>query len=241
MSGWVSSDLRQQNIHTLDRAQSDRGDPPGAPAPTESPATWPCALRADALDEFLWRRPAPLGAERLVRRQQMRAAPGVQAIGVGPALVHPAPGIRPVVVDLAAEQVPADPPHVLVLAEFLQALVTGEHVVDVVDLEREVVQPSLLVLEAEEHVMIDVLVATVTAVERTDEVVLALHVHVVRANEAQCIAEPLHSLLELRRPHDTVPDALDRCRLLRQTHQFTGPPQGFRARVHRLTAHRDRG
>src|SRR5439155_2889874 len=180
------------------------------------PRRGPCALWADALDKSLWRRPAPLGAERLVRRQQMRAAPGIQAVGVGPALVHPAPGIRPVVVDLAAEQVPADAPHVLVLAEFLQALVTAEHVIDIVDLEREVVQPGLLVLEAEEHVVIDVLVAPVTAVERTDEVVLALHVHVVRADEAQRVAEPLHGLLELRRPHYPVPDALDRRRLLRQ-------------------------
>jgi hypothetical protein len=47
-------------VHTLDRSQSDGGDPPGAPAPAESPATWTCALRADALDELLWRRPAPL-------------------------------------------------------------------------------------------------------------------------------------------------------------------------------------
>src|SRR5262245_63711823 len=99
------------------------------------------------------------------------------------------------------------------------------------------VQPSLLVLEAEEHVVIDVLVAPVTAIERTDEVVLALYVHVVRANEAQGVAEPLHGLLELRRPHNSVSDALDRCRLLRQPHQFTGPSQGFRARVHRLTAY----
>jgi hypothetical protein len=87
----------------MDRTQSDRGDPPGAPAPAESPAMWRYELWADALDELLWRRPAPLGAQRLVRRQQIRAASGVQAVGVGPALVHPAPGIRPVVVDLAAE------------------------------------------------------------------------------------------------------------------------------------------
>src|SRR5262245_30485527 len=61
-------------------------------------------LWADALDEALRRRPAPLGDERLVRRQQMRATSGVQAVGVGPALVHPAPGVCPVVIDLAAKQ-----------------------------------------------------------------------------------------------------------------------------------------
>ena len=103
------------------------------------------------------------------------------------------------------------------------------------------VQPGLLVLEAEEHVVIDVLVVPVTAVERTDEVVLALHVHVVRADEAQRVTEPLHGLLQLRRPHDPVPNALDRRRILRQPHQLAGPPQGFRARVHRIAAHRNRG
>ena len=103
------------------------------------------------------------------------------------------------------------------------------------------VQPGLLVLEAEEHVVIDVLVAPVTAVERTDEVVLALHVHVVRADEAQRVTEPLHGLLELRRPHYSVPDALDRRWVLWQPHQLAGPPQGFRAGVHRIATHRNRG
>src|SRR6266545_7006498 len=73
-----------------------------------------CELWADALDELLRRWPAPLGAERLVRGQQMRATPGIQTVGVGPALVYPTPGIRPVVIYLAAEQVSTDPPHVLV-------------------------------------------------------------------------------------------------------------------------------
>src|SRR5207302_5286474 len=123
---------------TVDGARSDGGDPPGARPRPSRPRRGTCELRADALDELLRRRPAPLGAERLVRRQQIRAAPGVQAVGVGPALVYPTPGIRPVVVDLAAEQVPTDPPHVLVFAEFLQALVTTEHVIDIMDLEREV-------------------------------------------------------------------------------------------------------
>ena len=110
----------------------------------------PSELDAYMLDEPLRRGP-PHWRQRLVRRQQVRAALRVQAVGVRPALVHAAPRVRPVVVDLAAEQVPADTPHVLVLAEFLQALVTGEDVVDVVDLEREVVQPRLLVLDAEEE------------------------------------------------------------------------------------------
>jgi hypothetical protein len=102
-----------------------------------------------------------------VRGQQVRAALGVQAVGVRPAFVHAAPRVCPVIVDLAAKQVPADAPHVLVHAEALQALVTGKDIIDVVDLERQMIQPRLLVLDAEKHVVVDVCLPPVAPVERT--------------------------------------------------------------------------
>ena len=64
-------------------------------------------------------------------------------------------GIGPVVVDLAAEQVAADAPHMLVLLLADEIFVAHEHVVDVLHLEREVVEAGLLVLHAEEGVVID--------------------------------------------------------------------------------------
>src|SRR5919204_4414114 len=112
--------------------------------------------RTHAGDE-LFRRPlAPLGDQTLLGRNQIGAVLHVQAVAVRPVLVHAAPRIRPVVIDLAAEQVPPDAPHVLVLADLLEILVPGEHVVDVGDLEREVIQARTLVLDAEEDVMVDV-------------------------------------------------------------------------------------
>src|SRR5262245_38686732 len=92
-------------------------------------------LRDHAIEESLGRTLSPLRDEPVVSRDQVRAVLLVQPVGVGPVLVHPAPRVGPVVIDLAAQEMPADPPHVLVLAELLKMLVPGEHVVDVRHLE----------------------------------------------------------------------------------------------------------
>src|SRR5215813_13214600 len=75
------------------------------------------ASRANALDELLRRALAPLRDQSLLGRQQVGSVLHVEPIGVGPVLVHSSPRVGPVVVDLAAEEVPADAPHVFVLAE----------------------------------------------------------------------------------------------------------------------------
>src|SRR3989442_5330967 len=85
-------------------------------------------LRDHAIEEPLRWPFSPLGDQPRLRRDQVRAVLRVQPVRVRPVLVHPAPRVRPVVVDLAAEEMPSDPPHVLVLAELLQVLVPGEHV-----------------------------------------------------------------------------------------------------------------
>src|SRR5256886_5719103 len=91
-------------------------------------AMWPPAssLLTDVLDEPLRRVLAPLAPEPLLRRQEIAAALRVEAVGVRPALLHPAPRVGPVVVDLAAEQVPPDAPHVLVLAQPREGLAVLE-------------------------------------------------------------------------------------------------------------------
>src|SRR5439155_26414100 len=108
-----------------------------------------CGASGDHTSEEPLRRPlAPLGNEPVFRRDQVRSVLPVQTVGVRPVLVHAAPRVRPVVVDLAPEEVPADPPHVLVLAEVPQILVPREHVVDVRHLEGQVVQAGPLVPDA---------------------------------------------------------------------------------------------
>src|SRR5688500_16929896 len=69
---------------------------------------------AGTIHELFGDRLTPLRRQRLFRRNQIGAVRQVQAIAVGPVLVHAPPRIGPVVVDLTAEHVPADAPHVLV-------------------------------------------------------------------------------------------------------------------------------
>src|SRR5712691_380003 len=102
------------------------------------------------------------------------------------------------------------------------------------------VQTRALVPDAEEHVVVDVLIAAVATIERADNVVLALDVHVVRADEAERVAEPLHRLFDPGRSHHAVADPLDRRRRLWQAHEYPRPPQRFTARVHRVALNLDR-
>src|SRR6266853_1303221 len=88
-------------------------------------------LRDRVGDELLRHRLAPLRAQSFLRRQQLGAMARVEHVGVGPVLVHPAPRILPVVVDLAAEDVPPDAPHV-VIDEGLAAVAAVERGDDVV-------------------------------------------------------------------------------------------------------------
>src|SRR3989442_8221642 len=204
-------------------------------------AMWPPAssLLTDVLYEPLRRVLAPLAPEPFLRRQEIAAALRVEPVGVRPTLVDAAPRIGPVVVDLAAEQVPPHAPHVVVLAEPRQVLVVLEHGVHVRHLERHVVQPRALVVYAEERVVIDVLVATIAAVERADDVALVARVHVVRADEPQRLAEPLHGLLHLRRAEHAVAHPLDRRGRRAQPHQIAGAAEWLEAPGHVLARHRD--
>src|SRR4051812_13807136 len=83
-------------------------------------------LRTRVAHEPLRRPVAPLRLEAFLGAQQVAAVRRVEAVGVGPALVDAAPRVAPVVIDLAAEQVAADSPHVVVLAERLEILVILE-------------------------------------------------------------------------------------------------------------------
>ena len=95
-------------------------------------------------------------------------------------------------------------------------------------------------VEAEEHVMIDVGVAAVAAIERTDEVALFASVNIIRANEAEHLAEPIHGLPELRSHQHTMSDPLDMRGALGQPHQLARAQQGILARVELLALGRNR-
>src|SRR5258708_700499 len=94
-------------------------------------------------DERLRHRLAPLRAQPFLRRQQLGPIARVEHVGVGPVLVHPAPRILPVVVDLAADDLAPDAPHVPILARLAQVIMAAHNVVDALHFEREVVQSRL--------------------------------------------------------------------------------------------------
>src|SRR5213594_1830261 len=196
------------------------------------------ALRDRVGDEFLGHRFAPLGAQTFLRRKELGAMARVEHVGIGPMLVHPAPGILPVVVDLAAEDVAPDAPHVLVLAGLPQVLVAEHDVVDALHFEREVIQSRLRPLEAQEHVVIDEGLAAVAAVERGDDVVLGACVDVIRTQEAEHFAVPLGSLFCVLRHDDAVGDPLHLRRPALQAHQLAGAPQFLVAPVEHVLARR---
>src|SRR6266849_483605 len=196
-------------------------------------------LRDRVGDAFLRHGLAPLRAQSFLRRQQLGAMARVEHVRVGPVLVHPAPGILPVVVDLAAEDVPPDAPYVLVLAGLAQVLVAEHDVVDALHLEREVIQSRLRPFEAQEHVVIDEGLAAVAAVERGDDVVLGTGVHVVGTEEAEHLAVPLRSLFRVLRHDDAVRDALYLRRPTLQAHELACAPQLLVAPVEDVLAGRE--
>src|SRR2546426_7051850 len=217
---------------------SSRRIPSGGPNSRMTIAFMAPGLRDCVGDEFLGHRLAPLRAQSFLRRQQLGAMARVEHVGVGPVLVHPAPRILPVVVDLAAEDVPPDAPHVLVLARLLEVLVAEHDVVDALHFEREVIQSRLRPLEAQEHVVIDKGLAAVAAVERGDDVVLGASVDVIRTQEAEHLAVPLGSLFCVLRHDDAVGDPLHLRRPALQAHQLAGAPQFLVAPVEHVLARR---
>src|SRR5947207_10058516 len=164
--------------------------------------------RDRVLDEALRRRLAPLRAEPDFDRVLRGAAARVQHVGVGPVLVHAPPRVFPVVEDLAAEQMPADAPDVPVARGAL-LLVADHEVFEALHLERQMVEPDVRRLEAEERVMVDERVAAVAAVERSDEVVGRARVDLVRRQKTEHLAVPADLLLRIPRHENRVRDAFD--------------------------------
>src|SRR6516165_7187936 len=111
-------------------------------------------------------------------------------------LVHAAPRVGPVIEQLAADQMAADAPHMLVtLAR--QMLMADHHVVDVGGLVRQMVEPAPVATDAEEGVMVDIAVSAVETVERADDIALLAGIELVRAAKAEHIAVPTERLLEV--------------------------------------------
>src|SRR5262245_57949287 len=104
----------------------------------------------------------------------------IHAIGVGPVFVYAVPRIEPVVEHLTAERMAPDAPSRSVSAR-MQMLVTDKHIVEVLYLERDVIEPGLVAANDVQHVMVHVLLAAIDAVERTDDVAGLIAIHLIGA------------------------------------------------------------
>ena len=76
--------------------------------------------------------------------------------------------------------------------------------------------------QAEEDMMIDVIVAAIAAIERADDIVLLFDIDVIGADEAEHLAEPGHRFGKARRHQHAVADAFDVRGALRQPHHLAG-------------------
>ena len=106
-----------------------------------------------------------MGGKSFLDGNQVGTVTDVEPVAVGPVLMHTPPRIRPVIVNLTPKEMSPESPDMFVFTEIPQVLMAGEHIVDIPHIERQVVQTRPFVDHAEEHMMIDVLVATVTPVE----------------------------------------------------------------------------
>ena len=119
-------------------------------------------------------------------------------------------------------------------------LVAGHHVVDVGRLVGEMVEPALVAANAEERVMVDVVVAAVEPVERADHVVRVAGIEFVRAAEAQHLAIPAERLLEILAHHHEMAEPLDVRRARIDPEQFALAPVFVVAGIDPRAMHRDR-
>src|SRR5580693_5031861 len=79
------------------------------------------------------------GSIEVVGSEEARRRICVERVGIGPVLMYAAPGVLPVVEDVATELVATDAPDMSVALR-LQVVVTDHHIVDVLDLEGQVIE-----------------------------------------------------------------------------------------------------
>ena len=82
----------------------------------------------------------------LIERRDTFRDGGIQPVTVGPVLIHHPERIDPVIEDLAALDMAADTPHVA-KSSLSHCLMTDVEVVDVLNLERQVVDTILATLQ----------------------------------------------------------------------------------------------
>src|SRR5476651_1700835 len=96
-------------------------------------------------------------------------------------------------------------------------------------------------LKREEYMMVHEFVAAIAAIERADQMILLAGIDIVRADQAESVTEPLYGLLELRRAHHAVADALNAGGALGNAHRRARARVWCVAGINHLTRRLDFG
>src|SRR5438270_6138996 len=99
-------------------------------------------------------------------------------------------------------------------------LVADHNIIDVGSFVREVVEPALVAADAEEGVVVDIIVAAVEPIERADDIGLLARIELVGATEAEHLAIPAERLLEILAHNDKMAEPLDVRRARLDAEQF---------------------
>jgi hypothetical protein len=150
---------------------------------------------------------APLGAEQAGEVGHVGRGRVVEQVAVGPVLDHVTVGVEPVVVDLAAEDVPADPP-LGVVPTLHEVGVSGHEVVEVGHLERRVVERGAASAEEEQGVVVDVAVASIAAQERPERGAL-VELNLVGREQAEVLLVPRFTRAVVDDVENAVTEPLD--------------------------------
>jgi len=126
----------------------------------------------------------------------------VEQVAVSMVLVLLAPGIAPIIEDLAAKQVTAHPPGMAVAFRH-QHLLTHFHRVEVDDLEGHMVDLRFHSHGNEDRVVIGRFVAAIQARERAHRRAVGEAHHIGR-DETEHVHVPAHTAVEVRRLDDEV-------------------------------------
>ena len=86
----------------------------------------------------------------------------------------------------------------------MQMVMTEHQIIEVLHLERYVIETIDGAIAAEEHVVIDVGLPAITTIEGANDIVFIAGIDVFRLNEPECFAIPLGYTRHIRRGQNNV-------------------------------------
>ena len=133
----------------------------------------------------------------------------IEHVAVGKVLNHMAPGISPVVKDLASQDMATDA-RMMFVTGLCQMIVTRHDSVNVFDLEGRMIEARLSNTHAEQSVMVCEFIASVTAHEGCNHVLGFTEIDLIRRQKTEPRLVPFFASSEIGHSYNRVPKSLDR-------------------------------